>query len=196
MERLEFKRTSKFNKERLSPKVLKDWISTKPQRYHIRWRKQVFGVQVLPGYQATFLCYTPGNGSGKVEMWAFVDRPLYRTLKKAQDACNKHYLQWEKALLCTSMRGIKGIFGKKPHEMPRWIYGYINRQLMETLMDTSAMKYSDDDEFEPGVNDNEEWIDPDYDDVDAEVEPEPEPEPEPVKKRKQRSDKGQKRKEK
>ena len=146
MERLEFKRTSKFNKERLSPKVVKDWISTKPQRYHIRWRKQVFGVQVLPGYQATFLCYIPGNGSGKVEIWTFVDRPLYRTLKKAQDACNKQYLQWEKALLCTSMRGIKGIFGKKPHEMPRWIYGHINRQLMEALMDTSAMKYSDDDE--------------------------------------------------
>lgn len=192
-ERLEFKRTSKFNKEKLSPKVVKDWISSKPQRYHIRWRKQVFGVNVLPGYQATFLCYIPGNGSGKVEIWGFVDRPLYRTLKKAQDACNKHHQKWEKALLCTSMRGIKGIFGNKPYELPRWIYGHMNRQLMEALMDTSAMKYCDDDEFEVGTNDTEECNEHEveYDDSDAELEPEPKPEP--IKKRKQRSDKGQKR---
>jgi hypothetical protein len=71
---LEFKRTSRFNTDKLSAKLRKDWISTKPTQYHIKWRCQAFGVSVKPGYQATFYCYVPGNfEGGKTLVWSFVD---------------------------------------------------------------------------------------------------------------------------
>ena len=73
-----FKRTVKFNKEKLGARLRKDWLSD-CKRYRIYWRKVAFGVAVSPGYYA--LRFTATG-------WDFVaeHRP-YRTYKRAEQVC-------------------------------------------------------------------------------------------------------------
>jgi hypothetical protein len=147
---LEFKRTSRFNKDNAGSKVRKDWISTKPPRYHITWRKMVCGVHVAPGFRATCLCYVPGNfEGGKHEMWAFVDakKQVFKTFKKAQEVCEQHYRSWEKAIQCPSMRALKSLFkDRRPSEIPVWIYNRLNRSILSVLMDSNARKYREEED--------------------------------------------------
>ena len=58
--------------------------------YRIVWRNKTFGVEVTPGYQCCVRICVRETGNF---MWEFVDRrrnPLYRTLKAAKAACEKH----------------------------------------------------------------------------------------------------------
>jgi len=168
---LEFKRTSRFNLEKLSSKLRKDWISVKPARYRITFRRQVFGVSVPAAYQATCLCYVPGNWEGgKTQSWTFVDnkRKLFKTYRKAVEACERHARTWEKALLCPSMRAIKQLFGgHKPPEVPIWLFGKMHPSILRVIMDNTPVRFTDDEldkeHFEGGSC------------------PEPEPELEPEK---------------
>jgi len=59
-------------------------------KYRVIWRDQVFSVTVPAGYQSCVRIYIPETGES---MWDFVDRnrrPLYRTLRAAKTACEKH----------------------------------------------------------------------------------------------------------
>ena len=147
---LEFKRTSRFNKDKVNIKVRKDWLSTKPTRYRITWRREIFRVKVPARFQATVLCCVPGNfEGGKTEIWAFVDnsKRLFRTMKKAVEACERHSRIWEKVLQCPSIRAVKSLFeGRKPNEIPKWIYGHIDRRILSVLMDNTSHRYSEEED--------------------------------------------------
>jgi hypothetical protein len=147
---LEFKRTSRFNKEKLGPKFHKDWISVKPARYRITWRSVVCGARVPAGFRVTFLCYTPGNfPGGRFEMWAFVDleKRVFKTLKKAVEVCEQHSRSWDKAIQCPSMRALKVLFnGRRPAEIPVWMYDQLDRNILSVLMDNNVRKYQDDED--------------------------------------------------
>jgi hypothetical protein len=210
---LEFKRTNRFNKDKLSAKFRKDWISK--TKYRITWRRMVFGVQVPSGFQVTVFCCIPGNfEGGKTDMWAFVEprRKLFKTMKKALEACEKHYKNWEKALQCPTMRGLKAIFGHKPTEIPKWAYGKLDRGILAVLMDCHVQKFKDEEDdieyfdLEPDVDseveESEETEETEETEESEESEESEEPDAEPLlqevelamgqpfKKRKQRSDKG------
>jgi len=149
---LKFKRTSRFNLNKLSAKVHKDWISTKPAQYRITWRSQACGVDVSPGFQVLYYCYVPGNfDGGKHLMWDFVDarKRLFRAFKKAKEACEKHYQLWEKAPLCPSILALKRHFsGRKPSDIPKWIYGRMNPNILAMLMDMTRKRKTEDDDEE------------------------------------------------
>jgi hypothetical protein len=85
-EYLGFKRTTRFNKERLSLKLRKDWLS-KDKKYHIYWRRQSNGVNVPSRYYALRHEYIDHPDGGWF-MWNFAweHRP-YKTLKEAVVAC-------------------------------------------------------------------------------------------------------------
>jgi len=84
---LEFKLTTRFNTEKLSRKLRKDWLST-CHRYRITWRKQFMGVSVLPRYYAMRLNRRPDGTT----FWDFAldsERRPYETYKRAYQACCK-----------------------------------------------------------------------------------------------------------
>jgi hypothetical protein len=117
-------------------------------------------------------------------MWTFVDRPLYKTMRKALEACERHYRTWEKAIQCPSMRALKNLFGgRKPYDVPKWAFGRLDRKILEVLMDKAPQRYNpDDDDIEHF--DSEDGVDLTPEPVlelerrDAVEEPEPEEEPE------------------
>ena len=200
---LEFKRTSRFNKTKISSKVRKDWISEKPAQYRITWRCEACDVNVAPGFQAVFHCYAIGNfEGGKQLMWEFVEnrKRLFKTLKKAKEACEQHYQKWEKVLQCASMLAIKRIFdGRKPTDIPRWIYGRLNPNIAELLLNRNKRRISEEEDEDNEVYTIEDIMgipmpaEDDYEET--EVFDVDEPEDVPIKKpRKQRSDKGKPRK--
>lgn len=157
---LEFRRTSRFNPEKVPPKRRKVWISQKPYQYKIVWRREVFGVTVPGRFQV--LVYTVRGGNfpeGQCDCWTFVDRPLYKTMRKALEACARHQRTWEKAIQCPSMRALKNLFGgRKPYDIPRWAFGRLDRKILTTLMDRTAMRY-DPDEDDIEHFDSEEGVD-------------------------------------
>lgn len=81
-----FKRTTRFNKERLSSKLRKDWLS-KDKKYRIYWRRQSYGVVVNSRYFALKHIYI-NHLDGGWAMWDFAyERRPYKTLKEAVVAC-------------------------------------------------------------------------------------------------------------
>jgi len=85
-EYLGFKRTTRFNKERLSSKLRKDWLS-KDKKYHIYWRRQSNGVAVISRYYALRHEYIDHPDGGWF-MWNFAwEHRSYKTLKEAVVAC-------------------------------------------------------------------------------------------------------------
>jgi hypothetical protein len=102
------------------------------------------GANIPAGFRTTFLCYTPGNfPGGRFEMWAFVDleKRVFKTMKKAVEVCEQHSRSWEQALQCPSMRALKTLFnGRKPSEIPIWIYNHLDRNILSVLMDNNARK--------------------------------------------------------
>ena len=145
---LEFRRTSRFNPEKVAPKLRKVWISQKPYHYKIVWRREVFGVSVPGRFQVTLLSIRAGNFvGGQTEMWSFVDRPLYKTLKKAVEACERHQRIWDKAIQCPSMRALRSLFqGRKPYDIPKWAFGRLDRKILGALMDRTTQKYDPNDD--------------------------------------------------
>jgi hypothetical protein len=104
----------------------------------------VCGARVPAGFRVTFLAYTPGNfPGGRFEMWAFVDleKRIFKTLKKAVEVCEQHSRSWDKALQCPSMRALKSLFnGRKPSEIPVWVYNSLDRNILSVLMDNNVRK--------------------------------------------------------
>ncbi len=120
-----------------SQKVRRSWFTQ--DGYRILWRKEVWGVRVPARFQACVRIEMPhyGNGDETFVMWDFVNdkRRLYKTLKAAQEDCEKHQRLWMKACEATGVRALHDIFGKLPLGMPLWVKKKINRKAYALLME-------------------------------------------------------------
>jgi len=170
---MEFKRKKKRG---INKKVCRHWYTE--EGYRLVWRKEVFGIQVPPRFQACVRTIVPGSNfeGGSTVVWDFVNhkRPLFKTMKAAVDECERHKRLWSKATQCTGIRALRELFGRQPHVIPKWVYSKLDRRIVAILMDTTPRGKVDDEEEIGFV-------------------PEPEPELPDEKKRKRRSDKGVKR---
>lgn len=84
---LKFKRTTRFNKDGLSTRKRKDWIST-CKNYRIYWRCEAFGIDMVPRFYALKYKYVMNRINP--DTWTFAtDRRPYKTFKKAYEACCK-----------------------------------------------------------------------------------------------------------
>ncbi len=139
---MDFRRRKKRGQSR---KVIRYWFSE--EGYRIIWRREVYGVQVPARFQASVRTVVPNYGGeeGKLfEMWDFVTKPrLYKTLKAAQEDCERHKRLWAKACEATGVRGLIEIFGKLPMAFPVWAKKKLPRKVMEILTRPRTAKYQD-----------------------------------------------------
>ncbi len=104
-----------------SQKVQRTWFSE--EGYRIVWRKEVCGVCVPARFQACVRTLVPFSNGELRPMWDFVNfrRRLMKTLKAAQEECEKHRRLWTKPCEVTNLRALKALFGGKlPLGMPLW----------------------------------------------------------------------------
>jgi hypothetical protein len=118
-------------------KVRRMWMSV--EGYRIIWRKEAFGIRVPARYQACVRVLVPCNGGQLFEAWDFVDRKrrLHKTLKAAQEECEKHFDQWSKV---TGVRSLKEIFGKLPVGLPCWARKTLDRHVYAILTNYTPAK--------------------------------------------------------
>ena len=131
-----------------SQKVRRTWFSD--EGYRIVWRKEIYGVRVPARFQACVCTLVPCDNNLR-PMWDFVNRGrrLMRTLRAAQDECEKHERLWKKACETTSIRALRELFGGKlPLGFPQWTKKKMDRRLYAILTDNRPMKYRDDEEDE------------------------------------------------
>ena len=118
-------------------KVRRSWFTE--NGYRILWRREIWGVRVRPRFQACVRIEIPhyGNTDEAFQMWDFVNdkRRLYKTMKAAQEDCEKHRRLWMKACEATGIRALRDIFGKLPLGMPLWVKRKINRKAYALLME-------------------------------------------------------------
>jgi hypothetical protein len=118
-------------------RVRKTWLA--PNGYRIVWRKEAYGIELPPRYQALVKTTVPATES--FEMWDFVDqnRHCYKTMKAATDAAEKHQRLWTQALEAKSARALKEILGSIPFGYPTWVQRKLNRNLRLILTDNRAV---------------------------------------------------------
>ncbi len=137
-------------------KVQRTWYSE--ENYRIFWRKEVYGVALPPRFMATVRVMVPNFSQDLHSLpeaerataisflsWDFVDHQhhLYKTLKTAQDACERHKRLWTKAIEATGIRGIVEIFGKVPSAIPTWVRKKLSRKVHEVLTRPPNISYED-----------------------------------------------------
>lgn len=128
-------------------KVQRSWYSD--EGYRIVWRKQVHGVTVPARYSACVRSFVPNYGGKKGEnheIWDFVDRRLFKTMKTAEAACAKHHRLWTKACDASGVRGLQELFGRLPTSLPLWVQKKMNRKALAVLMAPRNCKFVDEDE--------------------------------------------------
>jgi hypothetical protein len=128
-------------------KVRRTWMSE--EGYRIIWRKEAWGIEIPPGFQATVKIAMPSG-----EMWDFVGRHLFKTMKAAQEACQKHQRLWTKAIEASGIRALQELFGKVPLGYPLWVKSKLNRNVYALLMDTTTRKRKDYDLCETSPDDH------------------------------------------
>ena len=116
-------------------KARRSWFSQ--DGYRIIWRKEVYGVRVPPRFQACVRIVIPhyGDSDEDIQMWDFVNgkRRLYKTMKAAEEDCEKHKRLWLKACEATGIRALQEIFSKLPLGIPLWAKKKINRKAYALL---------------------------------------------------------------
>lgn len=138
-----FKRTTKYNPEKLPAKHHKVWLSAKPHRYRIVWRNKVFGINVDKGYQV-LVEVTTSKGE---TIWTFADmgKRLVRTLKRSQEIAERHNQIWERAVLTPGIRSLMRLFGGRlPYSIPTWIK--LDPTIENRILRPEPIKYSDEDD--------------------------------------------------
>jgi hypothetical protein len=119
-------------------RVRRTWFSA--EKYRIIWRREVHGVQMPARFQATVRTLIPhyrGRDTG-LEMWDFVNRGhrLYKTLKAAQDDCERHYRLWTKACEAVGVRALRDLFGGDlPTAIPLWAKKNFSRKTYAILVE-------------------------------------------------------------
>jgi hypothetical protein len=113
-------------------RVRRTWFSA--EKYRIVWRKEAFGIPMPARFQASVRTEVPNNETW-FAMWDHVDgkHHLYKTLRAAQDACEKHYRLWAKACEVTGIRALLELFGKVPFGIPVWAKRKLNRRVYALL---------------------------------------------------------------
>ena len=131
-------------------KVRRTWFSE--EGYRIVWRKEVYGVRVPARFQVCVRVVIPYSDGQLRPMWDFVNRNrrLIKTLKAAQEECEKHKRLWERVCQATGIRALKELFGGKlPLGLPLWVRKKLDRRLYAILIDNRPMtKHRDDEEVE------------------------------------------------
>ena len=130
-------------------KVRRTWFSE--DGYRIVWRKEVYGVRVPARFQATVRVLVPYSDGQLRPMWDFVNRNrrLTKTLKAAEEECEKHKRLWTRACEATGIRALKELFGGKlPLGLPLWARKKLDRRLYAILIDNRPMKHRSDEEEE------------------------------------------------
>ncbi len=140
---MEFVRKKKRGQNK---KVRKTWFSE--EGYRIVWRKGVYGVRVPARFQACVRTLVPYSDGQPRPMWDFGNRNrrLMKTLKAAEEECEKHKRLWTKATEATGVRALKELFGKLPLGLPLWARKTLDRRLYAILTDNRPAKYRTDDE--------------------------------------------------
>jgi putative FmdB family regulatory protein len=132
-------------------KVRRTWFSE--EGYRIVWRKEVRGVRVPARFQACVRVLVPYSDGQLRIMWDFVNRArrLIKTLKAAEQECERHKNLWDRACEATGIRALRELFGDKlPFGLPLWARKTLDRRLYAILIDTRPMmKNRDDEEAEP-----------------------------------------------
>lgn len=83
-------------------------------------------------------------------MWDFVDhgKHLYKTMKAAQAACDRHHSLWTKAVECTGIRAFYEIFdGKDSYGVPKWAAKKMNGRIFKALMEVTPRKVAEQEEL-------------------------------------------------
>lgn len=143
-------------KRGVNQKVARVWYSE--EGYRIYWRREVCGARVPGRYQACVRSVLPNYGGTEgnaVLIWDFLSRPkLYKTLKAAEDDCEKHRRRWEKACSATGVRVLLDIFeGQLPVAIPIWVKKAMDRRALAVLMALRTRKYMDEDECDENPSD-------------------------------------------
>lgn len=128
-------------------KVRRTWFSE--AGYRIVWRKEVCGVRVPARFQACVRVLVPYSNGELRPMWDFVNRNrrLIKTLKTAEEECEKHKRLWAKACEATGIRALKELFGGKlPSGLPLWARKKLDRRLYAILTDNRPGKCDTDEE--------------------------------------------------
>jgi len=125
-----------FTRKRIrgqAAKVRRTWLSE--NGYRIIWRSEAFGIQMPPRFQATVRVTLPQGG----EMWDFVStRRLFKTLKAAREACEKHQWLWSRATKATGARGLQELFGRIPSGFPTWVRPKLSQKIHRLLTDVGT----------------------------------------------------------
>jgi len=121
-------------------KTQRTWFSA--EGYRLFWRKEAYGVTLVPRFMACVRVLVPNFSrdwaEGRPEeflCWDFVDHRhhLYKTMRKAQEACERHLRLWSKAIEATGVRGLVEIFGRLPGAIPLWAAKKLPRKVHEAL---------------------------------------------------------------
>ena len=123
-------------------KVRRTWIAGD---YRIVWRKEVEGVRVPARFQATVRIVL-ARPNGIETIWDFVARPLCKTLKAAQEACEKHERLWTEAAESPGVRAVKETLKRMPHAIPVWVRAKMSRRLQDIILNQTRVT---DDDTEP-----------------------------------------------
>ena len=141
---MDFRRKKKRGQ---SQKSRRTWFSE--EGYRIVWRREVCGVQVAARFQACVRVLVPYSDGQLRPVWDFVNRNrrLIKTLKAAEDECERHKQLWERACQATGIRALKELFGgKRPLGLPLWVRKKLDRRLYAILIDNRPMTKCRDDE--------------------------------------------------
>lgn len=127
-------------------KVRKSWFTE--DGYRITWRKEVCGVEVIARYQACVRIVIPnysGESGRSFEMWDFVvSQRLFKTRKKAEEACERHKRLWTKVCEASGIRELIDILGKLPHGIPIWAKKKLPSKIHSILTRPCNTKYKAD----------------------------------------------------
>jgi len=141
---MDFRRKKKRGQ---SQKSRRTWFSE--EGYRIVWRREVCGVQVAARFQACVRVLVPYSDGQLRPVWDFVNRNrrLIKTLKAAEDECERHKQLWERACQATGIRALKELFGgKRPLGLPLWVRKKLDRRLYAILIDNRPMIKNRDEE--------------------------------------------------
>lgn len=138
-----------------SIKTYKEWWSDCGE-YRITWRKEVFGVEVDPGYYACVRCVI--SHREQTMYWGFTNRRgLNRTFKAAIKSCEDGRKVWERFLSITGRAKVTQFrrlmadtmvgTGKSKYsalvDIPAWVVEEADYQLLNILSPEGRLKETD-----------------------------------------------------
>ena len=130
-------------------KVRRTWLGGPGDTYKIIWRKEVEGVRVPARFQA-MVRIVLARPDGVETIWDFVSRQrLFKTLKAAQEACEKHERLWLKASESPGVRALKETLKRMPIDFPVWVRSKMSRRLQDIILNQTRVTNENDSRTDP-----------------------------------------------